>query len=509
MNIAVSAKHKTLVLPYRKDVANLVPHAKTDGKHIAIPHRREEVKILRNLGVDAPAPIMHQYDWGGTVPFENQKETAALLTMNQRVFVLSEMGVGKTRAAVFAVDYLFRMGEAGRALIVAPLSTLSPTWQAEFLRVMPTEQTVVLHGTKVQRLTRLESDARVFIINHDGIGVIRDALLQCAFDVVIVDELLMYRNPRTERWKMLNPITTKAKFVWGMTGAPTPNSPLDAYGQVKLLTPSRIGRYTQFRDNVMRRLTTFLWVPKPNSADTIHALMQPSVRFKLRDCHDVPDTTYVTRTVPFSKVQEKFYTAVYDHEHAQFKQHAVTAVNEGVKLGKLLQISCGFVISSTGKVLGLNPAARLAEVTTLLQECDHKVIVFVPYVASLKQVYNHVLKTHSAALIYGDTPKTERDRIFYEFQHSDEPRVLVAQPGAMSHGLTLTRSKMVIWYSAINNLDTYVQANARIVRAGQTSKTVVVHLESSAAERKTYKRLEKKEKLQGVLLDLFNGVNDE
>jgi len=507
--VRVSEKHRALIVPYREDIAALVPHIKTDGKVMVLPHGREETKMLRNMGLATPAPILHQYDWGGTNPFDNQKETAALLTMNRRVYVLSEMGVGKTRAAIFAIDFLLRIGEAKRVLIVAPLSTLNPTWRSELLRVMPTEKVAVLHGSRDRRLKLMAEDARIHVINHDGIQVVQKAMLQCAYDIVVVDELLMYRNPRTDRWKSLNPITTKARFVWGMTGAPTPNSPLDAYGQVKLLTPSRVTSFTNFRDKVMTRLSTFTWLPRSDSAETIHGMMQPSVRFRLRDCHDIPETTYTTRSVPLSKVQTKFYDAVFKHAKAQYQQHAITAVNEGVKLNKLLQISGGYVYTAEKKVLGLGPTPRLNELTALLQECDHKVIVFVPYVAALKQVLNHVLKTHTAEMVYGQTTKSERDRIFYEFQHSDTPRVLVAQPGAMSHGLTLTRSKMIVWYSATSNLDTYIQANARIVRAGQTDKTIIAHLESTAVERRAFKRLQNKEKLQGTLLGMFEGVSDE
>lgn len=508
-DVRVSDKHRALVVPYREDIKALMPHVKTDGKVMILPHGREETKMLRNMGMQAPAPVLHQYDWGGTAPFDNQKETAAMLTMNRRVYVLSEMGVGKTRAAIFAIDFLLRMGEAKKVLIVAPLSTLNPTWRSEIMRVMPTEKVAVLHGSRQRRLQLMAEDARIHVINHDGIQVVQKAMLQCAYDIVVVDELLMYRNPRTDRWKSLNPISSQAKFVWGMTGAPTPNSPLDAYGQIKLLTPTRVSSFTNFRDRVMQRLSTFTWIARPAAADTIHGMMQPSVRFKLRDCHDIPDTTYMTRVVPLSKVQDKFYKAVFTHAKAQYQQHAITAVNEGVKLNKLLQISGGYVYTAEKKVLGLNPAPRLQELSDLLQECEHKAIVFVPYIPALKQVLNHVLKTHTAEMIYGQTSKRERDRIFYEFQHSDTPRVLVAQPGAMSHGLTLTRSKMIVWYSATSNLDTYIQANARIVRAGQTDKTVIVHLESTAVERRAFKRLQAKEKLQGMLLGLFEGTSDE
>lgn len=508
-SILVSQKHRALVMPFRKDVHNLIPHSKTDGRHILIPHRSEETRLLRNLGIEAPAPILHHYDWGGTSAFDNQKQTAALLTCNRKAFVLSEMGVGKTRAAVYAADYLLQTKEAANVLVVAPLSTLNPTWAAEFMRVMPRENVIVLHGTRKRRQKLLDTPgARVFVINHDGVETIQSLLLKVKFDIVIIDELLKYRNHRSIRWKMLNPIVRAAKYAWGMTGAPIPNSPLDAYGQIKLLRPENIGRYTQFRDDVMYRVTTFLWTPRKDAAERVYELMQPSVRFKLSDCVDIPETTYSIRNVPLSKTQQKFYDAIYRQAHAQYKQHAITIANEGVKMGKLLQVAGGYVLTNQKKVLGLQPKNRLQEVMDILQECDHKVIVFVPYVSSLLQVYKHVSQHYTTALVYGKVSKSERDRIFYEFQHADDPRVLVAQPDAMSHGLTLTRSKVIVWYTPTTNLDTFIQANARIRRTGQTAKTTVIKLEGTPVERKAYARLQNKEKVQGVLLDMFEGVND-
>jgi SNF2 family DNA or RNA helicase len=79
----------------------------------------------------------------------------------------------------------------------------------------------------------------------------------------------------------------------------------------------------------------------------------------------------------------------------------------------------------------------------------------------------------------------------------------------MSHGLTLTKANMIIWYAPVDNLDTYIQANARIVRAGQDKKTVIVHLQGTHAEKRVYRRLQNKQDVQGLLLDMFDGVSEE
>jgi SNF2 family DNA or RNA helicase len=75
----------------------------------------------------------------------------------------------------------------------------------------------------------------------------------------------------------------------------------------------------------------------------------------------------------------------------------------------------------------------------------------------------------------------------------------------MSHGLTLTAASLVLWYAPLDNLETYLQANARIARPGQSANKVqVMHLVASPSDRKIYKRLKNKERIQGVLLDMFD-----
>jgi SNF2 family DNA or RNA helicase len=73
----------------------------------------------------------------------------------------------------------------------------------------------------------------------------------------------------------------------------------------------------------------------------------------------------------------------------------------------------------------------------------------------------------------------------------------------MSHGLTLTAATNIIWFAPIYSNDVYEQACARVRRPGQTKTTVIVHLAGSEIERRIYQRLQTKQKLQGLLLDMM------
>src|SRR6478752_4001914 len=117
----------------------LIPHARVYDTHMVIvPHRIEETKILRNLGVPVPSPILTDYDWPGEydAPMKHQYDTTAFMTLNKRCFVLLDMGLGKTISSLWAADYLMQQGVIRRVLILSTLSCLDPTWYREIFRNM-------------------------------------------------------------------------------------------------------------------------------------------------------------------------------------------------------------------------------------------------------------------------------------------------------------------------------------------------------------------------------------
>jgi len=91
--VLISPKHDAIVIPYRKDIHAFLPASLPfdhDGKDfLKITYGVEEVRLLNNLGIKTPAPILNKYNWPGLVPFESQQKTAALLTTSKRAYVLS------------------------------------------------------------------------------------------------------------------------------------------------------------------------------------------------------------------------------------------------------------------------------------------------------------------------------------------------------------------------------------------------------------------------------------
>ena len=109
----------------------------------------------------------------------------------------------------------------------------------------------------------------------------------------------------------------------------------------------------------------------------------------------------------------------------------------------------------------------------------------------------------SNEIINGSVSVTKRTEIFRQFQETDNPKVLLIQPQAASHGVTLTAANVVIWYAPVTSIETYLQANARIDRAGQRNPMTIVHIEGSPVENKLYSALQNKLNFHEQIIDLY------
>lgn len=495
-------------------VTTVIPTAKVlnfKGHNIvAVPHREDECRVLKNLGFDPPAPIEHYYDWPGRFPpFIHQRVTAAFLTTNPWSFCLNGMGSGKTLSVLWAFHYMLSRGMAKRMLVIAPLSTLVRTWGDEIFSHFPELTFAVLHGPMDRRLKLLELPHDIYIINHDGIKApeMLEALeKRTDIDVVVPDEIAVFRTAGTARYKALKRLVKGRSYVWGLTGTPIPNAPTDAWAQCTLITPGSVPKYFgQFRDQVMRQVTKFKFVARDDALETVRRAMQPSIRFSREDCIDLPPTTYITREVDLTKEQKHAFDTMVKTFKAEYAGGQVMAVNEAVKLGKLVQICCGVAYGIDGTEVILPSQPRIDLCKELIEEAGSKVIVFVPLTGALEYLAAELRKDYTVEVVHGGTSKAERDRIFGDFQKRKDPHVLVANAAAMSHGLTLTAASTIIWYGPTTSNETYQQANARIVRPGQKLNTLIAHIESTPVERKMFDRLQKRGSMQGALLEMLKG----
>lgn len=458
--------------------------------------------------IKIPSPITKEYNWPGLFkPFKHQIETAEFLSIRQRAFCFNEAGTGKTSAAIWAADYLMKKGIVHRVLVVCPLSIMYSAWQADLFRTVMHRRSAVAYGSAAKRKTIIESTPHYeFVItNYDGVGVMHKEIMDGGFDLIIIDEANAYKNVSTVRWKKLSKIIRADTYVWMMTGTPASQSPMDAFGLAKIINPNGITRTaTAWRDRVMQQITRFKWIPKAGSKDTVFSALQPAIRFNKAECLDLPDVMYQVREVPLTPQATAYYKKLKNDMRILAAGEAVSAVNAAAALNKLLQLSGGAIYSDSQEVLEFDVGPRKQALREVLEETSNKVIVFVPYRHTIELVSKFLMSEgYTTEVISGDVTAKQRSEIFSRFQTTDTPHVLVIQPQAASHGVTLTAADTVVFWSPVMSVETYMQCIARIDRVGQKNKMTVVHLQGSEVERRVFNMLMDKKELHENLVDLY------
>ncbi len=457
---------------------------------------------------------LSEYDWPGPLgisPFEHQKSTVEFLVSYPKAFCFNEQGTGKTASVIWATDYLMKLGLLKRVLVVCPLSIMKSAWQQDLFRFALHRTVAVAHGARDKRKEIINGGAEYVIINFDGVGIVKNEIANGGFDLIVIDEASAYKNAQTARWKDLRDLTRTIKGLWMLTGTPAAQSPADAYGLAKLVNPSGVPKFFgEFRDMVMTKVSMYRYAPKPTAKHVVHKALQPAIRFEKKDCIDLPPLTFMDREAPLTPQQEVYYKRLKKEMLVEAAGEEISAVNAATQINKLLQISCGSVYTDTGGVLDFDVSNRLSVVQEIVDECSNKVLIFVPFTHTIKLLSDYLTK-HGVAceVINGEVSVNRRTDIVKRFQEQPDPKVLIIQPQAASHGLTLTAADTIVWYAPCTSVETYLQANARIDRPGQVNPMTIIHIHGSPVENRLYAMLRGNISNHKQVVDLYREIISE
>jgi SNF2 family DNA or RNA helicase len=378
-------------------------------------------------------------------------------------------------------------------------------WQADVFKTAMHRSCVVAHATADKRKKIVSEGYDFTIINYNGISTIFDEILKAKYDLIIVDEANAYKNSHSSRWKALAKLLTPTTWLWMMTGTPASQSPVDAFGLARLVSPQRVPKYaTAWRDRVMQQQTRFKWTPKNGADNEVFAALQPAIRFTKRECLDLPDVTYQTRNIPLTPQVLKYYTTLKKQLLIEAAGEQISAVNAAVSMSKLLQISGGAVYTDEHDVVEFDVSPRLHALKEVLDETSNKVVVFIPFVHTIEVVSKYLNSINiENEIIQGKVTARRRREIIEKFQTQNNLKVVIIQPDSAAHGITLTLADTVVFWSPVMSVETYIQCVGRIDRIGQKSKMTVVHLQGSEIERRVYDMLQKKVDSHLKIVDLY------
>jgi superfamily II DNA or RNA helicase len=410
-------------------------------------------------------------------PFHYQPAMIDHLVNNHQAALFVPPGKGKTVVTLTALDRLAVCGDFKGALIVAPLRVCSITWPAQVERWAHTSWMRVANlRTTTGMQAWHDGSADIYLINSELLPARLPQMFpprskHCPVDTLVIDELSLAKNHASKRFNALRKVIHKFTRRWGLTGTPVPNNYLDLFAQARLLDDGeRLGKsYTSYRDRWFYPADYMGYTYKLQSKQAkcdIDKRMATMALVIIGDDSDLPASSTVDVHVNLPVEAKKQYRTLQKEMLAAIADGEITAPSAATLCGKLLQITGGAVYDEDRKVLPVHDAKLDALRDLLEKHKDEPVLVLCAF------------KHESARIIAGIPHAQMFDELLLKEWQAGKIPVWVADPRSLSHGIDgmQVSCRIAIWATLTYSHETYTQTNARIVRTGQASESIIYRL---------------------------------
>lgn len=421
-----------------------------------------------------------------------------------------------------------------KMVVIAPLSLLEAAW-GEDIKCFSAFTYYNAHDKTLPMSTidgRCAFREDILLINYEAIIQPKNKHLQYHImnSLLVLDESSRMKSPNTQTTKMLLSFAELAKFKVIMSGTPAPNSPMEYFPQMDFLSPGILGTsFSQFRNTffyLSRGNQMIMEQGKVNPQFVVQMINQKRINAaegnlllrgiitrglaskifsvgaeyrisdqnlghlmdkikpfvfwaKKENCLDLPEQIDEVRMVDLTVQQAKHYKEMEHDLITEIKNCAVTAPVALTKIMKLREITSGFAIDVEGHEVDIEPGVpiKIRELETVLEEAGpRQVIIWGCFKWDIRRICSFLASkygTDCARTLYSGT--SDHLASIEEFK-AGKARFLVANPASAAHGLTFVNCDLQVFFSLDYSWERYVQAKARIHRAGQINKCTYVHL---------------------------------
>ena len=449
------------------------------------------------MDVDIDFDKYQEMDKRGWRVFPHQeKGIKFLLTKNNRILG-DDMGLGKTLMSTIAS---IESG-AEKILIVCPANA-KINWFREVNAYIPEEDiTIIKSGHWApKKYTIINYDIlKNFHTIIDGRKTYKDYeiirhLDDEGFDLIILDEAHMVKNPSSNRAKIINQISKNIKRRWLLTGTPLANRPMDFFNLLKICDSPVTASWKQyafrycdgkkFKKKLKNGNYRDIWITDgASNLEELHDRTKNLILRRKKDDHlDLPPKIVAPYYIEIDDMGE--YNRVFD-------EYLEWAKSEGKRLGAGRHMVELIVLR---KYLALEKTKQSIALAEQAIENGKKVIIFTNFTHSFDTLMKHFGKL--AVGHNGKMNGTQKQNSVDQFQNNPKIKVFVGNLISAGTAITLTEAEVVI----MNDLDfvpaNHSQAEDRAHRIGSTSTTNVYYpIVVGTIDEMMFKILEKKRRI--------------
>ena len=386
--------------------------------------------------------------------------------------ILAPVGAGKTAAALTVIRELIRDDEINKLLVIAPLRVCRLVWPREAKLWAPELSVVVCTGSAKERTSALKAKADVVVANYDIMEWLCEQDLK-GFDGLLLDELTKLKRPGGVRFKALLKKRNQFKWTAGLTASFTSQGLEDTFGQVMIIDNGKTfgkdrGKFEQdyfYRlDDLGRKLE-----PKPGALQAVldkikhfAYVLEPGT---YTDTLPPLVTNIVTVELP-PAAREAYKTMA-----ANYVLDGVAAGSEGVLVGKLAQLSAGFLYRENERPRWYHNEKPNALADLLEELAGDPALIIYRYQEEKELIQEWYPGTPCLTDVKGNAAETLID----QWNAGKVPRLLL-HPLSGGHGLNLQDGGAnIIWTSLDWSFENYEQVIGRLHRSGQ-KRTVYNHI---------------------------------
>lgn len=406
-----------------------------------------------------------------------------------------EMGLGKTVTTLTAIKKLvFDELAIDKVLVIAPKRVAESVWDVEgkkwqHLNCLTFSK---ITGNVKQRRAALNKRAHVYLIGRDNVSWLCSEFggSMLPFDMLVIDELSSFKNPKSIRFKALRGVQPSLQRVVGLTGTPAPNGLIDLWSQIYLLDRGkRLGKFiTRYREDFFTAGASnghvvYKYILKNGGEQEIHRRISDiCLSMKAEDYLDLPERIENEIMVEFPPDVQKMYNdfekekvlemfgseedrSILGGDIFEISDKTISAVNAAALSNKLLQFANGAVYDEDKNWHEVHNL-KIEAVLEIVESANSPVLIGWTYRHDRDRLMKALKKYR---------PRELKDNDDIDAWNRGDVQVMMMHPASGGHGLNLQAGgNNIIWFGQTWSLELYQQFNARLDRQGQT-KPVIIH----------------------------------
>lgn len=474
-------------------------------------------------------------------PLKKEQERASFfLTKMKRAANFSVPGAGKTAMMYGAFAYLSspKINEVDRLLVICPLNAFE-AWRKEFGAVFGKKRQLGFMDLKDSRYSdqnNIKLDwpkKNVIVINFESLSSKLDVINELIDEktMIVFDEVHRIKGTTSKRAKAALKLSKAPRYRYVLTGTPIPNGYKDIYNFLHIMYPDEYSTFFGWDVNeldnadpeeVNRKLGPFFWrttkkdlnVPQAEDdhlvevnpsgpqlglAERIHEVEQSALARYIRLIQASTNPSLLRKNINYSDL------GLIEGESPEWDSNKV-------KIEKKSQSESNQYIDLPLEQIKAPKFIKGIELTEKLVSQGKKVLIWAMFVDTMHKIQDALSDEGiKSTLVYGATPKSEREGMIDKFRNGDV-QVLISNPNTLGESISLHQTVHDAVYFEYNfNLTFMLQSRDRIHRLGlpddQYTRYYYLMTNGTAAEsgfvdHAIYERLKEKEQ---VMLDAIEG----